>query len=150
MTNSHPDGEASGPSPWDPLQPPSPDEIGASNDAVVREARGRSTVLKALPCQRPGCGKTLAWLVVLHDKRTDDELRLELAAPVEDAPVDNDDHPGTWLAFALQGNVQTREARSRYVGGLGGDGVIRITCRCGQRNWLHPSALRQLGEALRL
>lgn len=129
---------------------PSPAEIGASNDAVVRDARERSTVLSALQCQRRGCGKTLAWLVVLHDRRTDGGLRLELAAPVEDAPVDDDDEPGAWVAFVLQGNVQTRAARSRYVGGLGGNGVIRITCRCGRRNWLRAPVLRSLGEALRL
>jgi len=126
---------------------PSADELAASVDTVLREARGRSTVLTALRCRR--CRKTLGWVIVLHDDPGDGELRLELAAPVEGAPVDAHDRPGTWVAYSLTGKVQTREARSGYVS-LGGPELIRITCRCGSRNWLSLSALRELGEALRL
>ena len=121
----------------------------ASVDTVMRQARGRSTVLKALPCRRPGCGKTLGWVIVLHDHPGDGELRLELAAPVEGATVDAHDRPGTWVAYTLTGKARTREARSSYVS-LGGPELIRVTCRCGTRNWLRASALRELGEALRL
>jgi len=128
---------------------PTADERAASVDTVLREAHGRSTMRQPVRCQHHGCRKTLGWVIVLHDDPGDGELRFQLAAPVKGAAVDAQDRPGTWVAYTLTGKVQTQEARSSYVS-LGGPEQIRVTCRCGTRNWLSLSVLRELGEALRL
>jgi len=130
---------------WEPLTPT--DERRAF-DEVTDTARRRSRVLVEVPC--PDCQTRLGWLVVLSDGPSAGEVALELAAPVRQDLVDGLDRPGTWTAFALTGRRQSLKAPSMYVTRLQGNSLIRITCRCGRRQWLSSPILRRMAEAARM
>lgn len=145
-------GQPDGASSWEPHMPPwsvplTEAQLTDVRDKETKAYRRQSDVLLDLHCQ--ACRKTIAWIVVFHGQ-FEGTQGLELAAPVDYARVDQADRVGTSVAYVLTGKQHSLALPSKYLVGPGGPGRVRITCRCGQRNWLRMKGLRLASESARV